>query len=119
MRTPFGTLLIILGAGLILAGVLANTGLLSWFGRLPGDMRLERGSAGGDSAGTSRVAGLVVAGLILAGVLANTGLLSWFGRLPGDIRIERGSTRVYIPIVSMLLVSIVLSLLLSLVRRIR
>ncbi|NLG63928.1 MAG: DUF2905 domain-containing protein [Candidatus Cloacimonetes bacterium] len=72
MRTPFGTLLIILGAG-----------------------------------------------LILAGVLANTGLLSWFGRLPGDIRIERGSTRVYIPIVSMLLVSIVLSLLLSLVRRIR
>lgn len=58
-------------------------------------------------------------GLVLAGVLANTGLLSWFGRLPGDIRIERGNTRVYIPIVSMLIVSVVLSLLLALFRRVR
>lgn len=58
-------------------------------------------------------------GLVVAGVLANTGLLSWFGRLPGDIRIERGNTRVYIPIVSMLIVSVVLSLLLALFRRVR
>jgi hypothetical protein len=64
---------------------------------------------------------LVVLGiaLVVAGLLANTGLLSWFGRLPGDIRVERGSTRVYIPIVSMLIVSVVLSLLLALFRRIR
>lgn len=51
------------------------------------------------------------------GVLAWTGALSWFGRLPGDIRIENGSTRVYIPITSMILTSIVLSVLLALIRR--
>jgi len=64
---------------------------------------------------------LIVTGLILllAGLLAWSGLFSWFGRLPGDIRIEREHTRVYIPITSMLIVSIVLTLLLSLLRRLR
>ena len=62
---------------------------------------------------------LVVVGLtvVAVGVLAWTGALSWFGRLPGDIRIERGNTRVYIPLVSMLLVSVVVSIVLSLFRR--
>ena len=35
--------------------------------------------------------------------------LSWFGRLPGDIHIERNGTRVFIPITSMIIVSVVLS----------
>ncbi|MBA3892299.1 MAG: DUF2905 domain-containing protein [Gemmatimonadales bacterium] len=56
-------------------------------------------------------------GLILIGLLFWSGSLSWFGRLPGDIRIERESMRIYVPIVSMLLVSIVLSLVLYVVRR--
>jgi len=62
---------------------------------------------------------LVTAGvvLVLVGLLAWSGALQWFGRLPGDIRIEREGMRVYVPILSMLLVSIVLSLILSLVRR--
>jgi hypothetical protein len=60
--------------------------------------------------------GLGVA-LILIGLLFWSGGLSWFGRLPGDLRIERESVRVYIPLVSMLLVSLVLSLVLYLVRR--
>jgi hypothetical protein len=55
--------------------------------------------------------------LVVAGVLAWAGWLSWFGRLPGDIRIERGNTQIFIPLTSMLLVSIVLSVLLALVRR--
>lgn len=55
--------------------------------------------------------------LIVVGLLIGTGAFSWFGRLPGDIRIERPNTRVYIPITSMLLVSVVLSLLLSLFLR--
>ena len=55
--------------------------------------------------------------MVAVGVLAWTGALSWFGRLPGDIRIERGNTRVYIPLVSMLLVSVVVSIVLSLFRR--
>jgi hypothetical protein len=56
-------------------------------------------------------------GLILVGLLIWSGSLSWFGRLPGDIRIERETVRVYVPIVSMLLVSLVVSLALYLVRR--
>jgi uncharacterized membrane protein YidH (DUF202 family) len=55
--------------------------------------------------------------LILVGLLMWSGSLAWFGRLPGDIRIERESVHVYVPIVSMLLVSVVLSLVLYLVRR--
>jgi NAD/NADP transhydrogenase beta subunit len=56
-------------------------------------------------------------GLILIGLLFWSGSMSWFGRLPGDIRIERESVRIYVPIVSMLLVSVVVSLVLYLVRR--
>ena len=56
-------------------------------------------------------------GLILIGLLLWSGSLSWFGRLPGDIRIERDSMRLYLPIVSMLLVSAVVSLVLYLIRR--
>lgn len=56
-------------------------------------------------------------GLVLVGLLVWSGALAWFGRLPGDIRIERDSVRVYIPVVSMLLVSAALSLLLYLLRR--
>lgn len=41
------------------------------------------------------------------------GLLSWFGRLPGDIRIVRGDSRVYIPITSMIIVSIILSVIIN------
>jgi Protein of unknown function (DUF2905) len=56
-------------------------------------------------------------GLILVGLLIWSGSLSWFGRLPGDIRIERETMRVYVPIASMLVVSLVVSLALYLVRR--
>ena len=40
--TKIGTWLIIGGIVLLVLGVLANSGLLSWFGRLPGDIRVER-----------------------------------------------------------------------------
>lgn len=57
---------------------------------------------------------LIVIGLILTYA---PGLLSWFGKLPGDIRIGNGKTVVFIPFVSMLIVSIVLSLLINLFLR--
>ena len=70
---------------------------------------------------TSRSSGmfLVTIGvaIILVGLLVWSGGLGWFGRLPGDIRIERPNVRVYVPIVSMLLVSVGLSLLLYLINR--
>lgn len=56
-------------------------------------------------------------GLVLVGLLVWSGSLSWFGRLPGDIRIERETVRIYVPIVSMLLVSAAVGLVLYLVRR--
>ena len=58
---------------------------------------------------------LVITGLILyfAG-----DKLSWIGHLPGDIRIERENFKLYIPIATMLLVSIVLSLIIYLIRKI-
>ena len=56
-------------------------------------------------------------GLVVLGLLVWSGALSWFGRLPGDVRIERESVRIYVPLVSMLIVSVALSLLLYLIRR--
>lgn len=43
--------------------------------------------------------------------------LKWFGHLPGDIRIERPGFRFYAPLASMLLVSLVLSLLFWLIKK--
>jgi hypothetical protein len=55
--------------------------------------------------------------VIVIGLLVWWGAFGWFGHLPGDIRIERENMRVYVPIVSMLVISIVLSLLLNLISR--
>lgn len=44
-------------------------------------------------------------------------LLGWFGNLPGDIRYQGERTSVFIPITSMLVVSVVASVILSLLRR--
>jgi hypothetical protein len=60
------------------------------------------------------IGGLVV---VIIGVLIYAGWLSWFGRLPGDVRYEGDGVRVYVPIVSMLLISVILSVLLYLLRR--
>jgi hypothetical protein len=62
---------------------------------------------------------VIVGGLVVAfvGFLIYMGWLSWFGRLPGDIRYQSENVRVYVPIVSMLLVSLLLSLLLYFLRR--
>jgi len=57
--------------------------------------------------------------LIVAAALAVVGLLLMFGsriglgHLPGDLRLGRGSTRVYIPLATSLLISIVLTVLLN------
>jgi hypothetical protein len=44
-------------------------------------------------------------------------LLNWFGKLPGDIRVNSGRTKVYIPITSMIILSIVLTIILNLFKR--
>ena len=55
--------------------------------------------------------------LLLIGILVHVGAFSWFGRLPGDIRIDGESTRVHIPLVSMLLVSLGLTLVVNVALR--
>ncbi|GAB4368740.1 MAG: DUF2905 domain-containing protein [Acidobacteriota bacterium] len=62
---------------------------------------------------------LVATGVILAvvGLVIWAGGFGWIGRLPGDIRIERPGFRLYVPLVSMLLISLVLTIVLNLLRR--
>jgi uncharacterized membrane protein len=44
-------------------------------------------------------------------------LINWIGRLPGDMRIETGRSKIFIPIVSMIVLSILLTLILNIVKR--
>ncbi|HLL70862.1 MAG TPA: DUF2905 family protein [Pyrinomonadaceae bacterium] len=60
---------------------------------------------------------LVGVAIVVIGLLAYAGALSWFGRLPGDLSFGGERTRVFIPITSMLVVSLVLSLVMWLLRR--
>ncbi len=53
---------------------------------------------------------LIIAGLLWP-LLTRLGL----GRLPGDILIERGNTRIWIPVTSAILVSVVLTVVLNLI----
>jgi hypothetical protein len=55
--------------------------------------------------------------LVIVGGLAALGVRLPFGRLPGDIAIEGERGGLYIPIVTMLLVSVVLTVLLNLFLR--
>ena len=61
--------------------------------------------------------GLVIAGIVIAGIglLMMAGLP--IGRLPGDIVVRRGHGTFYFPFVTCLVLSIILTLLLSLLRR--
>ena len=57
--------------------------------------------------------------LLLAGVVfLAVGRLPWLGRLPGDIVIKRDGLTVFIPLGTMLLVSLVLTILANLIARI-
>ena len=64
---------------------------------------------------------LIITGcmFIAAGVILHYApwLVNWCGRLPGDIRIGTGRARMFIPLTSMLMVSIILTLLINLFRR--
>ena len=62
---------------------------------------------------------IVIIGLvfIVVGLVAMRGWLGWFGHLPGDVRVERPNVRFYVPIVSMLLISVLFSVLSYVIRR--
>ena len=43
--------------------------------------------------------------------------LNWIGRLPGDIRIEKENFRFYFPLTTMILFSVLLTLIITIIRR--
>jgi hypothetical protein len=43
--------------------------------------------------------------------------LHWIGHLPGDIRVERENFRFYLPITTMVLFSVLLTVIISVIRR--
>ena len=60
---------------------------------------------------------LVVVGLVVAAIGALMMAGFPLGRLPGDMTIRRGAFTFYFPLTSSILVSVVLTLVLSLLRR--
>ena len=60
---------------------------------------------------------LVVVGLVIVGVGLLVMLGAPVGRLPGDITFKRGSFTFYFPLATSIVASILLTLLLSLLRR--
>jgi uncharacterized membrane protein len=71
---------------------------------------------------STRTTGLLIvvgALIVVIGVILRyfPWLFSWFGQLPGDIRRETDNTTVFIPITSMLVVSVVGTLILNLASR--
>ncbi len=62
---------------------------------------------------------LIIVGLVLiaVGIAWLIGEKLGFGRLPGDFVIERGGMRIYLPIMTSIVISIVLSLVLWLLSR--
>ena len=63
---------------------------------------------------------LIVLGLLLVGagiLLWALGRVPFLGRLPGDIYIRRGNASFYFPLVTCIILSLVVSVILTLMRR--
>ena len=62
---------------------------------------------------------LIIIGLILlaGGLLIKSGLFGWLGHLPGDIHVKREGFQFYFPLASMIVISIVVSLVLTIIRK--
>lgn len=56
-------------------------------------------------------------GLVVVGLLVWSGAFGWFGRLPGDLRFEGEHSRVYVPITSAIVLSVVATVVINLVGR--
>ncbi len=57
---------------------------------------------------------IVIAGLIV--YLAGN-KFSWLGHLPGDINIVKENVRIFIPLTTMILISVVISIILYIIRK--
>jgi len=61
---------------------------------------------------------LIGVGLVIIGIVIKyaPGLVSWFGKLPGDIRIVNENRKIFIPITSMVVISLVITIIVNLIR---
>jgi hypothetical protein len=59
---------------------------------------------------------LLALGIVLVFLPKEIHPLAWFGKLPGDISYSNNGTSIFIPITSMIIVSVVLSMALGLLR---
>jgi len=57
---------------------------------------------------------LIIIGLLLK---FTPWLLSWFGKLPGDIFIDKENLKIFLPITSSVIISILLTVILNLIKR--
>lgn len=57
---------------------------------------------------------LVIIGIIW---LIFPSVFSWIGNMPGDIKHSSGNTRIYFPVVTMIIISVVATILLNLFNR--
>ena len=64
---------------------------------------------------------IIIAGvcILIAGILIYFfhDYFKWLGKLPGDIRIEKKNLRFYFPIVTMLVISITITLIINVIKR--
>ena len=64
---------------------------------------------------------IIIAGIIilLIGIIVYFfgDKLGWFGRLPGDIRVDKENVKIFFPITTMIIISIVLTLLINLIKK--
>ncbi|MDG3005696.1 DUF2905 domain-containing protein [Paludisphaera mucosa] len=72
-NTSLGPIILLVGLGLVALGLVVWSGALSWFGRLPGDIRVERPGVSVFAPITS----MIVVSVVLS---AMVGLFRWFGR---------------------------------------
>jgi tellurite resistance protein TehA-like permease len=65
---------------------------------------------------------IILAGIciLIAGILVYFfhDYFKWLGKLPGDIRIEKQNYRFYFPIVTMLVISIAITVIIQIIKRI-
>lgn len=68
---------------------------------------------------TGKLIIIIGTAIILIGLVISYApwLINWFGKLPGDIKIENERSSIFIPITSMIVISIILSLILNLFLR--
>jgi hypothetical protein len=72
-QPPIGQIVMIAGLAVALIGLLIWTGALSWFGRLPGDIRIERPGVRVYAPITSMI-------LVSIGLSALAALIRWLAR---------------------------------------